>query len=51
MSAPHDWYIAEYGGGVMISEPKFFGCAFLRNPENAEDLDFVARAKSEPKAD
>jgi hypothetical protein len=51
LSDPHDWYIAELGGGLMIIEPKFFGRAFLRDPENAGDLDFVARAKSEPEAD
>ena len=38
-----DWYVQEYGGGVMIIEPKYFGRAFLPDPRNAEDLEFVAR--------
>ena len=39
-----DWYVQEYGGGVMILEPKQFGRAFLREPHTAEDLEFLARA-------
>jgi hypothetical protein len=35
----------------MIIEPKFFGRAFLRDPESQEDLDFVARANSKPEAE
>jgi hypothetical protein len=38
-----DWFVKEYGGGVMIVEPKYFGRAFLPDPRNAEDLEFVAR--------
>ena len=38
-----NWYVQEYGGGVMILEPKFFGRAFLTDTENAEDLEFVSR--------
>jgi hypothetical protein len=38
-----DWYVQEYGGGVMILEPKNFGRAFLLEPQTAEDLEFVAR--------
>ena len=39
-----DWYVEEYGGGVMILEPKKFGKAFLSQPENSEDLVFVSRS-------
>ncbi len=39
-----DWYVREYGGGVMILEPKHFGRAFLPEPHTAEDLEFLARA-------
>jgi hypothetical protein len=38
-----DWYVQEYGGGVMILEPKYFGRAFLSEPQAAEDLKFLAR--------
>jgi hypothetical protein len=37
-----DWYLEEFGGGV-VREPKEFGSCFLREPENAEDLIFVSR--------
>ena len=39
------WYIEEYGGGVMVKEPKFFGCAFVSDTENDEDLVFVSRSE------
>lgn len=42
-----DWYIEEFGGGVMVLEPKYSGRVFLRQTDDAEDLVFVARA-SEP---
>ena len=38
-----DWYVQQYGRGVMILEPKYFGRAFLPKPQTAEDLEFVAR--------
>lgn len=41
-----DWYVREYGGGVMVLEPRFFGRAFLTRTENAEDLVFVSRPGS-----
>ena len=41
-----DWYVQEYGGGVMVLEPKFFGRAFLPRTDNAEDLVFVSRRAS-----
>ena len=40
-----DWYVQEYGGGVMIVElePKSFGRVFLTETQNDEDLEFVSR--------
>jgi hypothetical protein len=38
-----DWYVQEYGRGVMVLEPKNFGRAFLPEPQTAEDLEFVSR--------
>jgi hypothetical protein len=40
-----DWYVQEYGGGVMVLEPKNFGRAFLTRTSTAEDLTFVSRAE------
>jgi hypothetical protein len=39
-----DWYAQEYGGGVMILEPKQFGRCFLAKTDTAEDLEFVSRS-------
>jgi hypothetical protein len=39
-----DWYVQEYGGGVMIVERKVFGRVFQTVTENQEDLVLVARA-------
>ena len=40
------WFLQEFGGGVMISEPKCFGRAFIpvSHIEEYEDLEFVSRA-------
>jgi hypothetical protein len=40
------WYVSEYGGGVMILDPVAFGRCFIRSDEigDYEDLEFVARA-------
>ena len=38
-----EWYVKEFGGGVMIIEPKHFGRAFLDEPGKYEDLVFVSR--------
>ena len=42
------WYVKEFGGGILISEPKHFGRAFVRSESIAEDenLEFVSRADS-----
>ncbi len=37
------WYVQEYGGGVMIFEPKHFGRCFLTETDADEDLEFVSR--------
>ena len=40
-----DWYMQEFGGGVMIREPKHFGNTFIPAeflPET-EDLEFLSR--------
>ncbi|MGC2465968.1 MAG: hypothetical protein WA517_12295 [Candidatus Acidiferrum sp.] len=39
-----DWYKKEFGGGVMVLEPKHFGRVFLHETQDEEDLTFVARA-------
>jgi hypothetical protein len=40
------WYVSEYGGGVMVSDPMVSGRTFI--PEDQvdeyEDLEFVSRA-------
>ena len=41
-----DWHIEQGGGGVMVLEPKFFGHAFIRDTEHAEDLVFVSRGET-----
>ena len=40
------WFVQEYGGGIMVLEPKFFGRAFLQADSigKYEDLEFVCRA-------
>ena len=39
-----EWYVKEYGGGVMVLEPKYFGRAFLPGTDPDERLVFVCRA-------
>ena len=42
---PNDWLVKQYGGGVMIVEPKVFGTLFVDAPVSQyEDLEFVSRA-------
>jgi len=42
-----DWYVQEYGGGVMILEPAVFGRVFIGADgiDEDEDLEFVSRAE------
>ena len=46
-SDPHTgWFAQEYGGGVMISDPKVSGHTFIPSGhlDHYEDLEFVSRA-------
>jgi len=49
---PTDWYVQEFGGGVMVVEPKVFGYLFINPPfiDDYEDLEFVSRALSDDRA-
>ena len=38
-----EWYVKEFGGGVMVIAPKVFGRVFISRIEQDEDLDFVSR--------
>jgi hypothetical protein len=38
-----DWHMREQGPGAMALEPKSFQHAYVRDTENAEDLQFVSR--------
>ena len=40
-----DWHMRQQGPGVMGLEPKHFGRAYIRETENAEDLE--ARGQTE----
>ena len=41
-----DWYVTEYGGGIMVREPLVFGRAFIPIDQlrSCEDLEFVLRS-------
>ena len=45
VSPETEWYVHEYGGGVMVVEPKVFGRCFVTNTEDAEDLILVSRSE------
>ena len=40
-----DWYMQEFGGGVMILDPMVSGCTFIPADQlnEYEDLEFVSR--------
>ena len=40
------WYVAEFGGGVMIRNPKALGRVFYSSPETEDHVEFIARASS-----
>ena len=42
-----DWYMTEFGGGVMVAEPKVMGHAFLNGSDIGDELVFVARGIDE----
>jgi len=37
------WYVKEFGGGVMVLEPKVYGSVFSSKPDEDDDLEFVSR--------
>jgi hypothetical protein len=39
-----DWYVQQYGSGVMVVEHKVVGRAFLSDTGDAEELIFVSRS-------
>jgi hypothetical protein len=41
-----EWYVKEFGGGVLISDPMVSGRSFIRSDSLSEyeDLEFVSRA-------
>ena len=39
------WYVQEFGGGVMVAEPKG-GHTFVTETKDAEDLVFVSRGQT-----
>jgi hypothetical protein len=41
-----DWFVTEYGGGVMITEPKVFGSVFVHDTKNDEDLILIERQEA-----
>jgi len=43
-----DWYVKQFGGGVMILDPVVSGRTFIGADEihSEEDLDFVSRAEA-----
>jgi hypothetical protein len=37
---PQNWYVTEFGGGIMFTEPKVFGRLFIKwPPSEHEDQD------------
>lgn len=45
--SPGDWYVKEFGGGIMILEPEVFGRVFLARSDIDGRLIFVSR-RGEP---
>jgi hypothetical protein len=44
MIDPNNWFLARFGSGVMVVEPKVFGHLFVNAPvSDYEDLEFVSR--------
>jgi hypothetical protein len=41
-----EWFVEEYGGGVMVVVPNAFGPVFFTNTEGTCDLILVSRAES-----
>ncbi|HTC62073.1 MAG TPA: hypothetical protein VK709_04465 [Candidatus Saccharimonadales bacterium] len=47
-NATLDWYMKEFGGGVMIREPKHYGMIFIPigSLHEMEDLELLSRASN-----
>jgi len=45
-----NWYVSEFGGGVMIADPRVSGRTFIpaSHLDEYEDLEFVSRADAPP---
>jgi hypothetical protein len=43
-----EWYVSEYGGGVMLIEPKKYGRVFLAETYDVDDLQLVSRKEQSP---
>lgn len=41
-----DWYVTEFGGGILVTEPTVFGRVFVHLDDLAEYVVFVARKSS-----
>ena len=45
MDDPNSWFVKEFGGGIMVVEPKVFGRLFIDAPVSDYDgLEFVSRS-------
>jgi hypothetical protein len=44
----HVWYVREFGGGVLVNDPKVSGRTFISRDQLAEyeDLEFVSRPRA-----
>ena len=38
-----EWYIKEFGGGVMVAEPRVHGHVFIDEPQIDDHLVFIGR--------
>ena len=39
---PDDWFVTEFGGGIMVL-PSEMGSIFIDKPQENDELDFVSR--------
>jgi len=42
-TADTEWYIKEFGGGIMVAEPKVHGHVFIDAPHADDHLVFIGR--------
>ena len=45
-----EWYVQEFGGGVMISKLQRLGSVFTGDPASDSDLQFICRSETEADA-